>query len=44
MNDTRDKLLEAKYFLEQMNKNVDKQDFFKYNLDAFFLRLEVLLI
>jgi len=35
MTDTREKLLEAKYFLERMVENQDKRDVFKYNLSAF---------
>ncbi len=33
--DTREKLLEAKYFLERMKENQPDRDAFKYNLSAF---------
>ncbi|MCD6209368.1 MAG: hypothetical protein J7J01_00480 [Methanophagales archaeon] len=33
--DTREKLLEARYFLEQMKERQSDQDAFKYNLSAF---------
>src|SRR3972149_11452851 len=35
MTDTKEKLLAAKYFLEQMLKNQSERDAFKYNLGAF---------
>lgn len=35
MGDTRDKLLEAKYFLEQMKLNESNREAFRYNLSAF---------
>jgi hypothetical protein len=35
MSDTRDKLLEAKYFLERMAETQSNRDAFKYNLSAF---------
>ena len=35
MTDTRDKLLETKYFLERMIEKQTDQDAFKYNLSAF---------
>lgn len=35
MTDTREKLLEAKYFLERMKKELSDRDAFKYNLSAF---------
>lgn len=35
MTDTREKLLEAMYFLEQVKKNTAERDAFKYNLSAF---------
>jgi len=35
MNNTREKLLEAKYFLERMIRKQSHRDAFKYNLSAF---------
>lgn len=35
MTNTREKLLEAKYFLERMKEKQSDQDAFKYNLSAF---------
>ncbi|GAI65713.1 unnamed protein product [marine sediment metagenome] len=35
MSDTRDKLLESKYFLERMTETQSNRDAFKYNLSAF---------
>lgn len=35
MNDTRAKLLEAKYFLERMKEMQSERDAFRYNLSAF---------
>jgi hypothetical protein len=32
---TQDKLLEAKYFLQQMKQNRDKRNEFRWNLSAF---------
>ena len=35
MSDTKDKLLESKYFLERMTETQSNRDAFKYNLSAF---------